>query len=258
MAQMNSSHSSSLLLVVLCTLLVAGVAGAVNVDTETVPQSAEVGTDVSAEVALTELYESADQWTLAGESELLNVTWTVVGFNAADREVQSFRTSYAGQEFEHPVNLESEVVRIRVEITGTVPEVENYSYDPAQEILFVELSEVRSGGTTSEIVAHRTHHYTEESQRAADAIDGAEQAIDEIGGHEQAETTLANAISAYEAGNFDNAYDLARQALTTATQAGESRERNQLLLYGAIGVVLLGVVVGAVVWYRSQQQTSRL
>ena len=120
MAQMNSSPSSSLLLVLVCAVLAAGVVGAVDVDADTVPGSAEVGTDVSAEVALVELYDEADQWTLAGESELRNVTWTVVGFNAADREVQSFRTSYAGEGFEHPVSLDSEVVRLRVELTGTV------------------------------------------------------------------------------------------------------------------------------------------
>lgn len=255
---MNSNRYSSLLLVVLCAVLVAGVAGAVEVDSESVPDSAEVGTDVSAEVSLTELYDSADQWTLEGESELRNVTWTIIGFNAADREVQSFRTTYAGAEFEQPVNLDSEVVRIRVELTGTVPEIENYSYDPPQEILAVGLTQVRPGGTSSEVMERNTHHYTEESRRAAEAIDGAEQAIEEVGGHPQAETTLNNAISAYEAGNFDNAYDLARQALQTAQQASQNRQRNQLLLYGALGVIIIGVIVGAVFWYRSRQQTSRL
>ena len=255
---MNSSHCFRLLVIAVCVVLVAGVAGAVTVDDETVPGSAEVGTDVTAQVVVVDLYEAADQWTLAGESELQQVTWTVVGFNAANREVQSYRATYAGSEFEHPVSLDSEVVRVRVELTGTVPAVENYSYDPSQEFRFVELSHVRAGGTTTEIASLDTHHFTQDSQRAANAIDGAEQAIDRVGGNQQAETTLDNAISAYEAGNFDNAYDLAQQSLRTAQRAGQTQQRNQLLLYGALGLVLVGVIVGAVLWYRSQQRTSRL
>ncbi len=151
-------------------------------------------------------------------------------------------------------------------MSGTVPEIENFTYEPQQAFTFATLSQTREGGNSDEIKSWFANYHTEESKEARDAIVGAQQAIDEApsgANTEDAEGRIENAISAYEAGNFGNAVDIAGKATNSANSASEeankSAQTNKLLMYGGVAIVGLAVVGGAGVWYRSQQQnTNRL
>lgn len=254
---MNSSRSSSLVALLLVLVLAVGAAGAVTVSQEDAPSEAAVGSDVTATFVLTDLYTDYDQWTLRGETELENVTWTVELFNQAGDKLGG-DNSYDGQSFGHPVNIENGDHEVRMTVTGTVPTIGNYTYDPAESFLFAELIQAREGGSSDTIQTYETHHYTEESGEARQAIDEAQAAIDEAGGHEQAERTLNSAIDSYENENFDNAVDLADQAQETAERKQTNQSRNRLILIAVGALVLIGIVVGAVIYWRRSRTHSRL
>lgn len=254
--QMNSSHSSSLLAVLLALVLAVGAAGAVNVSDDA-PDEAQAGADVTATFELTDLYSTYEQYTLQGRTELTNVTWTVEMFNAADTKIDAGGT-YDGQTFAHPVSIDSNAVRVRVSVTGTVPAVENFTYDPEERFLVTNLMQARQNGTSSGIATVRAHHYTEESQQARQAIDAARAAIDEAGGHEEAERTLESAISAYNNENFQNAVNLAQQAEETASEARASQSRNELILMAIGALLVIGLLVGGFIYWRNSRTTSRL
>ncbi|NIX19489.1 MAG: hypothetical protein GWN07_06455, partial [Actinobacteria bacterium] len=136
---------------------------------------------------MTELFQnpSLEQWLLEGDTELDNVTWTVQVENQAGSQID--QQSYDGQTFEHQVSLENDHDLFRVTVTGTVPPVENYTYSPAETFVFAELNQARQGGTSDVIESYETHHYTEDSRAARQAIDEADAAIEAAGGHEEAE-----------------------------------------------------------------------
>lgn len=254
---MNSSRCSSVLVVFCALVLAVGVAGAVSV-TDNAPREAQVGTTVEATFELTELYSEYENWQLQGQTELSNVTWTVEEINAADAVIQSESGTYDGQRFAHPIGIESGAVRVQVTVTGTAPTIENHTYDPEEEFLVTALIQARQNGTSAAIGAARAHHYTEDSQEARQAIEDAQAAITEAGGHEEAERTVDAAISAYENENFENAVNLATQAEETASQARASQGRTQLILMGVGALILLGIVIGGVIYWRNSRTTSRL
>ena len=255
---MNSSRSSSLVALLLVLVLAVGAAGAVTVSQADPPAEAQAGTDVQATFVLTELYQdpSIEQWTLEGETELGNVTWTVQVVNQAGSQIA--QPSYDGQTFSHDVDIDSGAAELRVTLTGTVPPVENYTYSPEQAFRFAELSQVREGGTSDVIEAYDSHHYTEDSRTARAAVEAAQVAIDDVGGNQEAQRTLNSAIDAYESGNFQLAADLAGQAEDTADKAQSSQSRNRLILMAVGALVLLGLVVGAVIYWRRSRTHSRL
>ena len=255
---MNSSRSSSLAALLLVLLLAVGAAGAVTVDQADQPGEAQVGSDVQATFVLSELFQnpSLEQWILSGETELNNVTWTVQVDNQAGSQIE--QESYDGQSFEHPVDLADGDNEISVTVTGTVPPIGNYTYDPEETFVFANLQQAREGGTSDVIEAFETHHYTEDSRSARQAIDAGQAAIDEAGGHEEAERTLNSAIDAYESGNFDLAVDLATQAEETADKAQSNQSRNQLILMAVGALVVIGLVVGAVLYWQRHRTHSRL
>ncbi|MDZ7700783.1 MAG: hypothetical protein U5J98_01250 [Halobacteriales archaeon] len=257
---MNSSRSSSLAALLLVLVLAVGAAGAATVSQADAPSEAQVGSDVQATFVLTELFQnpSLEQWSLEGDTELRNVTWTVQVDNQAGSQIA--QETYDGQTFEHPVDLDNGDNEIRVTLTGTVPPVENYTYSPAEQFRFAELSQARQGGTSDVIESYETHHYTEDSRTARQAIDSAQAAIEAAGGHQEAQRTLNSAIDAYESEppNFELATDLANQAEDTATKAQSSQNRNRLILMAVGALVLIGLVVGAVIYWRRSRTHSRL
>lgn len=254
---MNSSHCSSLLAILAVFVVAVGAAGAVSVTSADVPNQAAVGSDVTATFVLTDLYTDFDQWTVRGETELTNVTWTVEMYDLGG-DKQGGDSTYDGQDFGHPVDKEQGTQEVRISVTGRVPSIANYTYDPAESFLLVELTQAREGGTSEAIRSYQTHHYTDESREARQAIDDARAAIDAAGGHAEAERTLTSAISAYENENFDNAVDLANQAQDTAEGARSTQQRNQFILMGVGAIVLVGLGVGAVVFWRKSRTHSRL
>lgn len=259
MTRTNLNRSSSLLVACLVLLTaVAAPAAAVSVTDSEVPEEAEVGSQVSATVTLDELYKNPqlESWTLQGETNLTDVTWTVTSYDQTGSKLG--QQSADGANMSVDVAAEDDVSEVTVKITGTVPEVTDYSYDPAQQFLLMSLTQARDGGSSTELKSWQTHHYTEASASARDAIDSASAAVDSANS-QKAEKTLGNAISAYNNANnpddFDLATDLANEAQSQADSAKQSDETMQLALYAVGGLLVVGVLVGGVLWYRSQQDS---
>jgi hypothetical protein len=266
MTKMNSNRCSKL-----ATLLVVGLvalaavppaAAVATVDADGAPAEAEVGEEVSTTYTFTDLYEgdTPREWTLRGDTNLTNATWTVTAYdNAGDQVGQT--QSYGGSSFEFDIVADEDVAELEVTVSGTVPGVENYSYDPQQSFRLTEFTEVREGGGTTTIDSWETNHHTTDSSNAREALDGAREAIDdaEESGADvtDAESSFRNARQAYESGEFDLATSLAEEAESKASESQESTEqteqRNTMLLYGGIGLVVLVLIGGGVSWYQQQQ-----
>jgi hypothetical protein len=242
-------------LVVVALLLTAVVvpAAAVSTNKDGVPEETKAGSEVTATYTFTELYTDFESWTLHGSTELQGVTWTVRKLDQAGNQISQNSTD--GATFDESVDIGEDTAKVVVRVRGTAPNVENFSYDPAEQFTLARFQLRRQGGTNQRITADEAHHFTAESKEARDEIASAQQAIDDAGGNQQAEQTLSNAISAYNAGNFGNAVDLANQAEQRASKAKQSQNTTQLLIYAGIGVVVLLLVVGGFAYYRSQQDT---
>lgn len=236
-----------LALAVLASVAVPAAAISVSVDDR--PAEAAVGSQVSTTFTFTDLYEDYESWTLRGETNLTNVTWTVTTFDQAGNRID--QQSVDGSSFATPVDLEDDVASVEVRVTGTVPPIERYRYDPRQTTALGTFDLVRQGGTRQDIQTWRTQPYTEESKQARQAIDEAERAVDEAGG--AGGQDLQQAISAYENGNFENAVSNADSAIQAAEGAQQQSQTTQVLLFGGIGVVALVAVVGGFVYWRNRQ-----
>lgn len=262
MTRMNSNHSSRLGTALIALVLVAALAApaaAVSTSTENLPQSAEVGADVGVTFTLTDLYGEYRTWTLVGQSELENVTWTVRTYDSAGDQVGGSET-YGSDTFEHGVSANDGIDRVEIRVNGAVPAVENFTYDPPEEFELAAFEQVSEGGSSSDVDRWMVHHYTAESDDARRAMDSSHEAIEEareVGGDvDGAERVFGNALSAYEAEDFENAIDLADQAEERANDARATTERNRLLLYGGVGLVALALLVGVGYHvYRSRQNT---
>lgn len=255
---MNSSHSSRLALAALVlALVVAAPAAAISTSGEA-PSDAAVGSTVDVTYTLEEpLYENYDEWTLAGETGLESVTWTVTTYGVGDDEIE--QASYTGQSFTHPVSKAAGVAKVTVRVQGTVPTWSNWTYDPAQSLTVASFEETQEGGSSSTLMSSTTRPYTEESQAARTAIEDASATIDEASSAgvdvSEAESRLSNAVSAYDAGNFGNAQDLAADAASAAESAQQSSQLTSTLMLVGGGVVVLAVIVGGIYWYLSNRET---
>lgn len=254
---MNSNHYSKLVTLLLAVTLVVsavGPAAALSVSASDAPSEAKVGEDVQTTFTIEKPFSEYETWTLNGETNLTDVTWTVKLYDQGGDKLD--QQSYDGASFDHELD-QSDAFEVEVVVEGTVPEVESFSYDPAQQSLLTELNQVREGGSSESLNSWQFRPYTEDSNEARDTIESAEQAIedaDESGADvSEARNTLENAISAFDHGNFENAVNLAEEAENSANSSEESSQQTQMLLYGGIGLVVLVLVVGAVFWYRSQQ-----
>jgi hypothetical protein len=261
---MNSTRCSklfALLLVVTLTISAVAPATAISTKEDGIPNDATVGDSVTAKMTLTDLYSDYEQWTLEGQTDLTDVTWTVTTYDQAGN--QKAKESYDGQSFNHSLALDTDASKAVVKVSGTVPEVANFTFDPQQSFTFATLSQSRKGGNSEEIKTWTANYHTEDSKSAREAIVGAQGAIDDApsdANTADAKSTLDNAISAYEAQNFDNAIDLADKAKKSANsavdKAHQSKQQSKLLMYGGAAVVVLLVIGGAGFWYRSQQQDN--
>lgn len=259
---MNSSRSSKVGAVALALLLFASAAapaGAITAANDDVPEEATVGTQITASVTLEELYRNpqAESWQLSGQTELTNVTWTVVFYDQTG--AQTDIVEQTGQSLSDvPINANTGTSEVEVRITGTVPEVSSYSYDPSQRYTVMQLTRGQEGGASSTIDTWESHHYTETSRSARQAIDEAGTAIEEAESNgadpSEARTDRQNAIEAYNDGSFDVATNLAQQATEKANQAQQSSQTRQTLLFGGVGVVALVLVGGVFYWWRSRDQ----
>ncbi|WP_324663959.1 hypothetical protein [Haloarcula sediminis] len=254
---MNSIRYSRATVALLCVvglLAVAGTAAAFTVSTEgDVPNETAVGNEVSVTYVIDDPYTDApDEWTLTGETELENVSWTVTVLRAGS-PVSDGEQIYGGQSFERDLDIDNNGDQVRVELTGTTPSIGNYTYEPEEQYTVASLTRV-TGSNENQFRNDSAHHYTDQSREARQAIDAAGTAIEEAGGNSEAENLRSNAISAYENGNFENAISLADQAQNTAEQAQQSQQTTQTLLYAAGAVVLLLLVGGGGYYLYSQSK----
>jgi hypothetical protein len=264
-----STRSTELLALLAAVLLllstVATPAVAVSVGDEEIPERGEVGTKLSATVQLTDLYRepALESWTLAGTTDLTDVTWTVTFYDQGGNQLQ--QQSQDGQSLEQGgIALDAGVSEVVVRVTGTVPPVERYTYDPPHTFTVMSLAETRPGGSSTDIGAWGVHHHTDDSREAHLALDAAAAAIDSARAAGAtpglAEETLGFAVDAYEGENFALATTLATQAESQAASAERGAETTRLLLYGG-GLLVALVLLGAVVyWYqrRRRQPYDRL
>jgi hypothetical protein len=234
-------------------LLFAGPAVAVESEPQDLPEESEVGTTVETTFEITELYDEFESWTLVAETELTNATWTIRQLDQGEGEIT--RNEFDGQSVSQPVDIEDGTATVEVRVTGTTPQIDEFSYEPPQRFVVASFIQEREGGTNRDIATHESHHYTPDSKQARQAIDSAQTAV-EGSGSDEAQSSLDSAISAYESGNFENAIDLAERAEGEASQS--QLIRNALIGGGVVIVVLLLAVVGYRVYKSRQQDTSRL
>lgn len=255
---MNSNHCSKLLALVFAAALVVsavGPAAAMSASASGAPSEAEVGSDVTTTFTIQKPFSDYDSWTLNGTTQLTGVTWTVQLYDQGGSKIG--QKSYDGQSFDHDLE-KSDAFEVKVKIEGTVPEVTNFTYDPAQKLVLAELTQVREGGSSEAIAEPWTFRpYTAESDDARSAIDDAEQAIadaeDSGASVSEAQSDYEDAVSAFDGENFELASDLAKKAQDKAESSQQSNQQTQMLLYGGAGLLALVVVVGGFLWYRNQQ-----
>jgi hypothetical protein len=260
MTRTSWSRCFRLLVGLLLVVSVAGPAAAVTVGDTTVPEEGQVGEQITAEIRLTELYQNPtlERWQLSGRTALQDVTWVVEYYDQTG--ARTSQDEFAGQEFSGAaVDTAEGTSAVVVRVTGTVPPVNAYSYDPPQRFLLAELTRGQAGGASGTVETWRTHQFTGESNSARAAMDDARAAIDaaESAGASpsDAETSFASAVDAYESGNFDNAERLADRATGEAERARAGVERRRTLLFGGAAVLVLAVLVGGVWYWRSQQDS---
>ena len=237
----------------LAAAVLAGPAVAVDSSPQDAAEKSEAGTDYEATYELTDLFTDFEQWTLVGETDLESVTWTVAQYDQAGNQVA--QDSFDGQEFRQGVDIETGVSRIEVRVTGTTPGFETPTYDPPQRFTGASFTLNREGGTQQDIDAYEVHHYTQESRSTRETLDRATATV-EGSGDDQSQETLQRAISAFNAGNHDNANQLANRA---EDEAQSSQRNRTLLLYGGAAVVIGLLLGGGYYLYQSRKQgPSRL
>jgi hypothetical protein len=245
---MNWSRCSRTLLTLLLLISLAAPVAAITADSSNLPDQQRVGEERQATISLDDLYEDGtDEWTLRGRTRLTNATWTV-------REVtlngDTSSQTYTGRSFETTVSSADNVDRVEVVIRGRAPRVNEFSYDPPQRFEFARLSKV-VGDNADVVGTWEVHHYTDASQRARNAIDRAQPVVSDAG-NEEARDQLDRAVRAFESGEFELARDLANDAESSARDARQSSRTLRLALVGAGVVVVLAVIVGGVLYLRSQ------
>lgn len=253
---MSWTHCSKLVAALaVVAVLVAAVspAAAVSVSAENVPDDAKVGEKQSATFTLSELYTDYDQWTLRLQTELQDATWTVTRLDNKGSKID--QQTYTKQNVSVDVGGDTDEVKVRLE--GTVPEVANFSYQPAQSFVFARFVQSQQGGTESVVETFETHHFTQESKEARAAIDDAAAAIESAGGADtsEAEQLKGSAVSAYNNDNFENAKTLADQSANKANSAAQSSAQTDLIIKVVGALVVLALVVGAAFWYLNSRET---
>ncbi len=266
MKTMNSnrcSRAATLLVIVVLAVGMTVPAAAVTTSATDVPDSAEVDEDLSVEFELDDLYEESTAWTLNVTTELEGADWVFRTYDNTGDQVGSTEEQ-AGNQTSFRIDADEGIHTVEVGLSGSVPDVENHTYEPEERVTIASFVQETDGGSTNEIDEWTVHHYTQESADARTAIEEAEAAVadaDEAGADtSDAENTLSNAIEAYNGANFGLAENHANDAVDEAEDAKASTEQRQLLTYGAIAIVVLLLLGGGgyVLYNRNQGDTDPL
>jgi hypothetical protein len=226
-----------------------GTAAALSISASDVPEEAEVGSEVESRFTIDDAYTENSQWTLRLETELQNVSWVVEEYDQGDRVNQ---WTGGGQTFEQDLSSNPTGDEIRIQVRGDVPGVDSYNYSAPENFTVVALRS-QTGDNVQTLETYEVHHFTTDSKEARGEIDSAEQAIENAGGNADAREDLRSAVSFYNSGQFEEAVREANNAEDKATQAQQSQQTNQMLIFGGLGVALLAIVVGGVWYWRNQQ-----
>jgi hypothetical protein len=255
---MNWSHCSRVaLLAALLVVLVAAPVAAVSVSADDAPSDAEVESKVDVTFTISDLYTDYDSWSLQGQSDLSQVSWTVVTYDQTGAKIT--QQTYNNQTFAHQIAASNDVNRVEVRLEATVPGVSNWSYASPQTFRLAAFTQAQEGGTSTRLQSYDVQPYTADSRAARTAIDDAQEAIDdadEAGGDvSDAEADLEDAVEFYNNGNFEQATKNANEAAEKAEGAASSAAQSDLLVKAAIGVVLLLLVGGGIYWFLQQRTT---
>jgi hypothetical protein len=259
----------------------AGVAGAVTVANEDVPDDERVGETITVQVGMEDLYQNPvdEQWYVTGETELRNATWTVVFSGPTGetiREVDVDGRFLNRSAVDRPDDLLVDSTRqtsadsVSVRVTGDVPRVEAYTYPElgtnGSAESFLGLSLVRDSGTGAPgevIESWSVVHYTDQSRAARAALDNASATI---GAARDAGLDVSGAVddftsarSSYQNDNFENAIDLAEDATQSAQAAldaqggaeGDGDDGLPVVLI-AVAVLAVAALVGVAAYYARQ------
>lgn len=242
---MSWTHSSRILalgVVLALALGTAGVATAVTFDDSEVPDELEVGEQETVTVTMEDPFEEQpDTWTLEASSGFEGGTVSIRA-----ETVGGDTLSESGQgTVSMDLSADDGINEVVIESTGTVPEIDSYSYENPEEENFVAVAV--SGGVQNQWEVHR---YTEESQNARERIDQASEGVSEDN------SDLQSAISLYDNGDFE-------QSMTEAdsiVNSQESEEQTQtMLLFAGAAVVLIALLGGGYyVYSQKQQNTNKL
>jgi len=245
-----SSKGLALVVLLAATLALVGPAAAISVTDSGVPAEAQVGGPVNATVTVEDPFvDMPDTWTLQAATDLQNVSWTITVLQQGEKVNQE---TYGSQEVSQELDGDNGGDTVQIDIEGDAPPVDSWSYEPRETFTLYDIDQV-TGSNEQDLNETSLHHYTNQSQDARTQIDAAADAINETGGNQKAKNQLNRSISAYDAGNFDNAMSLANSAQDEAEQAEQSAQQTQLLIYGAVGLIALVIIGGGIYYWRSQQ-----
>jgi hypothetical protein len=202
----------------------------------------EVGQQQTTTVVMEEPFAERDVgWTLIADTELdASVTITTTTVDGTTNQVTGDGRA--------ELTLDDEAIReVEIESTGTVPEVEQYSYENPEQENIVALRVNDSAGTIETWEAHR---YTEQSREARNKLDRASQEVSEDDEDFQQARTL------YNSREFEQSISASDQIINDA----ESSEQTQTLLLVGAGVVVLLLLAGGGYYVYSQrsQNTNKL
>jgi hypothetical protein len=243
--KMNWTHSSKV--VVLAVLLAvslgaAGTATAFSFDDSGVDDEMEVGQQETATVVMEEPFaERNPGWTLVVDSEFEDAGVTLT----AETPTETIQESGEG---EASITLDNEAIdQVEIEVTGTVPEVGQYSYENPEQEEFVA---VRASDDSGVIEEWGVHRYTEGSREARERIDEASEYANED------DDDFQSAVDLYNSGSFEQATTEADSIISDA----ESSEQTQTMLFVGAGVVVLLILLGGGYYVYSQrsQNTNKL
>jgi len=234
------------------SLVAVGTAGAVSFDGEP-PAAKNVNDTAEMNATVNDPFEGQPEtWTLRGETELENASWTVQVYEQGSR----LRTETHQGTLEEELDSTGQATpdRVVVQVTGDVPDDIQYNYEDksSENYTVISLENANSG---EELQSYDAHRHTDGSKSARTAIQDAEAAIDELDNpSDDAQNQLDRAISSYDNGNFENARSLAEDAQSNAEEQ-QSSSLPLPLIGGAVVLVLL-VVGGGAYYYKSQQSET--
>ena len=239
---MNWTHSSKIIVIaVLLTVSLgtAGTASAFGFDDSGVPDEMEEGQQETATVVMQDPFaERNPGWTIVVDSEFQDAGVTIT----AETPTETIQESGEGQA---SLTLDNEAInQVEIEVTGTVPEVQEYSYEnPDQEAFTaVRISDQDSGV----IETWNVHRYTQQSREARDKLDQASEVVSEDN------NDFTSARTLYNSGEFEQSIDDSEAIINDA----ESSEQTQTMLFAGAGAVVLLLLAGGGYYVYSQRSRN--